>query len=289
MRLGISLPLAASALLLAAAASYAQPRRIVSATPSITEMLFAVGAGSRVVGDTTFCRYPEEAKRLPKIGSYTEPNYEAILGLRPDLVIIQENPIGMTGKLTGMGLHVLELNQTSVDDIFNSIEKIGKAVGNEDKARALAASMHSELDAIRARTSKLPRKRLMFLVGRTPNALEGLIAVGKASYLNELFAIAGGRNIFDDALSAYPKVTFEEILARDPDVIIDMGEMADTQGVTEADKRRVVALWSRYSGLKAVKTNRVHAVASDIYVVPGPRMVQAAREFARMLHPEAGF
>ena len=84
-------------------------------------------------------------------------------------------------------------------------------------------------------------------------------------------------------------MSFEEILARNPEVIIDMGEMANTVGVTEADKLRVRQLWSRYSGLKAVKAKRIYAVASDIYVVPGPRMVQAAREFARMLHPEAGF
>jgi iron complex transport system substrate-binding protein len=252
-------------------------------------MLFAVGAGDRVVGVTTFCRFPEEAKRLPKIGTYTEPNYEAILSLRPELVIIQENPIEMAAKLQQMGVRVLELKHTTVEDIFISLEKIGQATGAAERAKTVAQSIRSNLEAIRTRAAKLPATSLLFIVGRTPNALEGLIAVGKASYLGELLAIAGGRNILGDAVSAYPKVSFEEILARNPEVIIDMGEMANTVGVTEADKRRVRELWSRYNGLRAVKSNRVHAVASDIYVVPGPRMVQAAREFARLLHPEAGF
>lgn len=277
------------ALLLLAGAGQAQPRRIISTTPSITEMLFALGVGDRVVGVTTFCRYPEQARRLPKIGTYTEPNYEAILSLRSDLVVIQENPIGLRGKLEEMGLRVLELKHTSVGDIFDSIEKIGQATGAAAKAKALGQSIHSELDVIRGHTARLPKRRLMFIIGRTPHELEGLVAVGKASYLNELFAIAGGQSIFEDAVSAYPRISLEEILSRDPEVILDMGEMANTQGVTEADKRRVIALWGRYPGLTAVKRKQVFAVASDIYVVPGPRMVQAAREFARMLHPEAGF
>jgi len=126
----------------------------------------------------------------------------------------------------------------------------------------------------------------MFVIGRTPGALEGLMAVGPSSYLNELMEIAGGENIFEEAAAAYPKVSLEEILARDPEVIIDMGEMADTVGVSEADKRRVEALWKRYPAITAVADDRVFAVASDIFVVPGPRMVQAAQEFFRMLHPE---
>ncbi len=129
----------------------------------------------------------------------------------------------------------------------------------------------------------------MFIIGRNPNSIDGLVAVGSRSYLNELLTIAGGKNVFGDASAPYPKVGMEEILSRDPEVIIDMGDMATTAGVTEAQKRAVVALWGKYPMVSAVRQKRVFAVASDIYVVPGPRVVDAAREFARMLHPEAGF
>jgi iron complex transport system substrate-binding protein len=129
----------------------------------------------------------------------------------------------------------------------------------------------------------------MFVVGRTPGALEGIVAVGRSSYLNEVIEAAGGENIFRDSVAAYPKVPLEEILARDPEVIVDMGEMAQTGDVTEARKQSVVALWQRYGMLQAVKRARVFAVASDIFVVPGPRVIEAVRAFARMLHPEAGF
>jgi len=276
LALAFLLPLAASA----------QVQRIVSTTPSVTEMLFALGLGDRVVGVTTDCRFPEEAQRLPKIGTFIQPNLEVILGLRPDLVIIQENPTQMRERMESLGLSVLELEHKSVEDIYVSLRRIAAAAGEADREEAVSARIRNELQAIQQRTSALPKRRALFIIGRTPGALEGLMAVGAASYLSELLEIAGGENIFADALAAYPKVSLEEILARDPEVIVDMGEMANTVGVTEADKRRVTELWSRYPAIAAVREKRVFAVASDIFVVPGPRMVEATREFVRMLHPE---
>jgi len=129
---------------------------------------------------------------------------------------------------------------------------------------------------------------MMFIVGRNPGTLAGLVAVGKASYLNEVIAIAGGENVFRDSFAPYPKVSLEEVLARAPEVIVDMGDMAQTEGVTEEHKKSVIALWNRYSRIPAAEKKNVFAVASDIFVVPGPRVVEAARAFARMLHPEAG-
>jgi iron complex transport system substrate-binding protein len=140
---------------------------------------------------------------------------------------------------------------------------------------------------VRALVKGRPRRSVVFIVGRQPGRLAGLVAVGQGSYLNELFEIAGGTNIFAKASQQYLKISVEELLARNPDVIIDMGEMADTVGVSEEQKNSVVALWSKYPSLKAVQGNGVHAVASDIFVVPGPRIAEAAEAFARLLHPEA--
>jgi len=285
---GATLPWLTLALLLCLLPQFAdaQVQRIVSTTPSVTEMLFALGLGDRVVGVTTACRYPEEAKSLPKIGTFIQPNFEVILGLRPDLVIIQENPTQLRERFESLGLSVLELEHKSVDDIYVSLRRIAEAAGVPDRAGPVIDEIRSSLAQIRDQAAAMPRRRVMFVIGRTPGALEGLMAVGPSSYLNELIEVAGGDNIFEEAAAAYPKVSLEEILARDPEVIIDMGEMADTVGVTDADKRRVEALWKRYPAITAVADDRVFAVASDIYVVPGPRMVQAAQEFFRMLHTE---
>jgi iron complex transport system substrate-binding protein len=264
-------------LLCAAALSAAVPERIVSTAPSITELLYALGLGNRVVGVTRFCRYPPEAQLKPKIGDYTSPNLEAIAALRPDLVIVQTNPVHLADRLGALKLRVLEINQENIAAIYKSIFDVGAATGTEHTAMQLAK--------IRNRVSALPRVRMMFVIGRSPNRLDGLVVAGRASYLNEVIEVAGGENVFRDAVAAYPAVSLEEVMARNPEVIVDMGDMSDTVGVTEEHKRNVIALWDRIPNLAAVKQHRVFAVASDVFVVPGPRAINAAKAFAEMLHP----
>jgi iron complex transport system substrate-binding protein len=271
--------------LLGAVLSAAPPERIVSTAPSITELLYALGLGNRVVGVTRFCRYPPEAQLKPKIGDYTSPNLEAIAALRPDLVIIQTNPVHLADRLAKLKLHVLEIDQENIAAIYKSIHDVGAATGTEHAATQLSDSILDGLGKIRNRVAPLPRVRMMFVIGRSPNRLDGLVVAGRASYLNEVIEIAGGENVFHDAVAGYPEVSLEEVMARNPEVIVDMGDMSDTAGVTEEHKRNVIALWNRIPNLAAVKQHRVFAVASDIFVVPGPRVIEAAKAFAEMLHP----
>lgn len=268
-----------------AAVLAAEPRRIVSTAPSITELLYALGLGDRVVGVTRYCRYPPEAQSKPKVGDYINPNLEVIASLRPDLVIVQTNPVRLAERLGALHLRTIEVDQQSIAAIYNSIRVVGDATGASARATQLIDSVRRNLEEIRARAAPLKPVRVMFVVGRSPNRLDGLVVAGKASYLNEVFELAGGENVFRDALAAYPAVSMEEVMARNPDVIIDMGDMADTVNVTDEHKRSVVALWQRLSMLSAVKHHRVFAVASDIYVTPGPRVVDAARSIFEMLHP----
>jgi iron complex transport system substrate-binding protein len=263
------------------------PKRIVSTAPSITELLYALGLGDRVVGVDRFSRFPPEAQGKAKIGDYVNPNLEAIAALRPDLVIIPTNPVKLAERLGTLRLKVLEIDQESIAKLYESFRIVGQATGSVAQASKLAANVQGQLEAIRVRAAPLKKTRMMFVVGRTPNRLDGLIVVGQASYLNEIIALAGGENVFRDAVASYPGVSLEEVLARNPDVIVDMGDMADTVGVTDGHKREVTSLWERLNSVAAVKQHRVFAVASDIYVQPGPRVVDAAKAFLEMLHPEA--
>jgi iron complex transport system substrate-binding protein len=263
----------------------AQPRRIISTSPSITEMLYAMGLGDRVVGVTTFCHYPPEAARKPKIGNYLRPDVEAILALRPDLVIAERSMIRQAVSLPRLKLHVIEIDDATIAGIVESIRVIGRATGAQARAAGLCSEIQNSIESLRQRTRRLPRPRVLFIVGRTPGRIEDLIAAGGSSYLGEVIEAAGGENVMRDTAAGYAKVSLEEILARDPDVIIDMGEMAQTVGITQRQKQAVVALWRRYPHLKAVKSNRVFAVASDVFVVPGPRVTEAARLIAALLHP----
>jgi iron complex transport system substrate-binding protein len=282
MRRSIVLWLAAAAL----APGQRPPQRIVSTAPSITELLYALGLGNRIVGVDRFSRYPPEVLRKQKIGDYANPNLEVIASLRPDLVMIPTNPVKLAERLRTLRLKVLEIDQEGIAKLYDSFRIVGQATGTVEQAAKLTSTVRGQLETIRARAAPLKRTRMMFVVGRTPNRLDGLIVVGQASYLNEIIALAGGENVFRDAVASYPAVSLEEVLSRNPDVIVDMGDMADTVGVTEEHKREVTSLWERLSSVTAVKQHRVYAVASDVYVVPGPRVVEAAKAFFEMLHPD---
>ena len=262
-------------------------QRIISTTPSITEILYALGLGDRVVGVTRFCRYPPEAQAKPKIGDYINPNLEAMAALKPDLVVIQTNPVRLRERLNALHLRSLEVDQQNLQAIYASIRTIAQATGTEKQAAALIASMERRLGEIGARSAALKRARVMFVVGRAPGRLDGLIVAGNASYLNQVLSLAGGENVFGDAVGSYPQVSLEEVMARNPEVIVDIGEMGDADRATEARKQSIVALWRRAATVKAVKDGHVYPVAADIFVVPGPRAVNAARQIFALLHPEA--
>jgi len=274
------------ALLGLAAALWAQPRRIVSTAPSITETLFALGLGDRVVGVSQYCHYPPETATRTRVGSYLRPHVETVVSLRPDLVITQSTTNSVAPQLTRMNIPVLEVEHGDLERTFAAIQSIGDRCGVGDRGSKLVSDIRERLGAIRQRTSNLPRRSLVFVVGRSPGALERLTAVGKDSYLNELIDIAGGVNALASASIPYPRISLETVLGLNPDVLVDMGDMADTVAVTEGHRREVVALWSKYAALKAASERRVFAVASDIFVVPGPRVVDAAEAFEKMLHPE---
>ena len=271
--------------LLAAAGTL--PKRIISTAPSITEMLYELELGDRVVGVTTYCHYPPEVRNKPKIGTYLNPNFETTLALQPDLVVVLKEHRELGEKLRGFGLPVLDLQHNTLEGIYQSMLTLGERTGARKIAEARVASIRVRLEAVRKRADGLPRRSVMFIIGRTPATVEDLMAVGSNSFLNELIDIAGGRNVFEDAVPYYPRIPREEVYARGPEVIIDMGTMGDTDGVTEQHRREVVELWKQFPKLPAVKTGRVYGVADDIFVVPGPRVARTAERFFEMIHPES--
>jgi iron complex transport system substrate-binding protein len=271
-------------LLLAPLILFAQPKRIVSTAPSITETLFALGLGERVVGVSQYCHYPPEVKSRTMVGTFLQPNAEVIARLRPDLVIIQKLPNNAGERLRALSLNVAEVDTGDLAKNLESIRTIAAAAGVPSEGAALVNRVRRDIEAVRDAVEGRARPRVLFVVGRTPGRLEGIVAVGGTSYLTELIYLAGGVNVLASGTTAYARVSLETVVRENPDVIIDMGEMAETVGVTEERKRAVVGLWQGQPLLAAVKAKRVFSVASDIYVVPGPRMVDATRAIAEMLH-----
>jgi len=272
--------------LLAAAAANAAPQRIVSTAPSITEMLYALGLGDRVVGVTTFCHYPPEVRDKPKIGSYMQPNVEIVLAMRPDLVVVlHEQKMGERFK--ALKLPVLTLQHNDLDGIDQSLRDLAQEADVPERAEEKIAEIRGRLAEVRARARDLPRRSVVFFVGRSPGTISDLIAVGKGSFLNDLIAIAGGRNHFAEAVTFYPRIPREEIYAGRPDVVVDMGDMSDTDKVSEEHRLSVGKLWEQtFPDIPAVREGRVYAVANDIFVVPGPRVAETAEALFQMIHPE---
>jgi iron complex transport system substrate-binding protein len=262
----------------------ASPTRIVSTSPSITETLFALGLGDRVVGVSNYCRFPAEVAKLPRIGTFLKPNAELIAGLRPDLVVVHATANGLDRRLTSLSIPFVVVERGTLASVFTSIRQIGTAAAAPDRAEALIASIQQRLATIRRLGATQPHRRVLFIVGRRPGALADLVAVGPGSYLNDVIEIAGGTNVLNIAgQPEYPRISMEAVLRLDPDVIIDTVDMGDTDA--ERLRRQPVneRLWAAYGTLSAVKAGRLHAASTDALVVPGPRVVDAAEWVAALL------
>lgn len=271
-------------LLVAAALQAAPPQRIVSTAPSLTETLFALGLGPRIVGVTEFCRYPPEAASKPRIGTFLEPSFERILAQRPDLVLVVRNPVRLAERLSQLGLRTVEVPQDSIAEILASIREIARLAGVETRGRALAASIEKQMEDVRRRASALPRRKVLFLVGRSPGTLQGMVGAGPGSFLDELIRVAGGVNALAGSPMAYPRVSVEQIVAADPDVILDMGDFAHHEGKPLESPGRFRAVWGQYRLIRAVRENQVRQAASEVLIRPGPRVGEAARGMFELIH-----
>jgi iron complex transport system substrate-binding protein len=261
------------------------PARIVSTSPSITETLFALGLGDRVVGVSRYCRFPEAAAKLPKIGPFLNPDAELIVGLRPDLVILHDIANGLDRRLAALRIPFVTVGRGSLAETMAAIRQMGAAAGVEARAGELIADIERRLDGLRRANAAERKPRVLFIIGRRPGMLADLVAVGPGSYLNELIGIAGGINLLDiKGQPEYPRISMEVVLRLDPDVIVDTVDMGDTDA--ERAQRRPVneRLWTSYGMLAAVANGRVVAATTDALVVPGPRVVDAAQWMASAIH-----
>jgi iron complex transport system substrate-binding protein len=262
------------------------PTRIVSTSPSITETLFALGLGDRVVGVSQYCRFPPEVQKLPKIGTFLQPDPERIVALRPDLVFVHRVAGDLAKRLSAMNVRAVAVDEGTMASVFDAIRQIAEAAGVTTRGEALVADIQLRLQRIASAVPAGPRPSVLFVIGRRPGALADLVAAGPHTYLDALIGIAGGRNVLGtDRLPEYPRISMETVLRLDPDVIVDTVDMGDT--VAERLARQTVneRLWGAYPSLRAVQSKRVYAETTDALVVPGPRIVEAAEWIAQLIRP----
>ncbi len=260
----------------------ARPSRIVSLIPATTEMLFAVGAGDRLVGVGTYDRFPPEVDALPRVGGLIDPDTERILTLRPDLVIVYDTQVELKQRLDRARLPYFSYEHRALPDIMATVRALGERVGSGARARAVADEMDRALATVRASVSGQTRPRTLLVFGRQPGTLRSVNASGGYGFLADLLDVAGAENVFGDITAQSVQASTEMILARGPDAIVELKYGAATPGI---DAARELAPWNALASVPAVRNKRIYLLTGDEFVVPGPRIVLAAQRLARVLHP----
>lgn len=264
-------------------------QRIISLAPSITETLFALQLGAQVVGVTRYCDYPPQALSKPKVGGYLDPNMEAIVTLRPDLVITFPGHQTLQRRLDQLGIATLQVQHQKLEDILEAIHIIGAATGKEAEAAALLTALKRRVEAIKAKTAGLPRPRVLVTMGRPiGNPLKEVFVAGAADPYDEMIRIAGGVNAYQGRFIRVPPLSAEGIIHLDPEVIIELVSDREAQKKDWSDTT-LVQDWAGLSRVAAVKTGRIHLFADDFDTVPGPRFIQTLEKMAQVIHPEVNW
>lgn len=258
-----------------------KPQRIVSLSPNLTQVIYALGYMDQVVGVTIFDEYPPQVIDLPKVGGWINPNYEAILALKPDLVVLmKDQDISFGDKLRTLGLKTfIAKSNDSIKDIIQAISDLGEILGESEEAKKLTLGIQSDLNEIEQKTKNTKKKSVMIVVGRNPGTLEDIYVIGRNNYMDELITLAGGENVVENERNAL-KITKEAIFSYNPDVIIEINHQ---QIDREAE---ILAIWNTLKQVEAVKNNQVHILSSKVLLHPSQRIVDGAQTLTEILHPE---
>ena len=259
------------------------PQRIVSISPSVTEMLYGIGAWPQVIAVSQYCTYPDDVKNKPRVNGWDKTNLEQLMALKPDFVIgVDAQAPFLLDKLDGLGVRSLFVKNQSLADILASMGEIGRAIGHEQEAAELAAQTRRELDAVRAVVANRPRPRVLCVVDRVPGTIRDLYAATRGSYFDELISIAGGDSIAPPADQGYGKITKEAVLTLNPEVIIDM-----IQGSKGNFGEDPIAVWNELAEVQAVRAKRIYSMTDPSVIHPSQFVGHTAQTFARALHPES--
>jgi iron complex transport system substrate-binding protein len=263
-----------------------RPLRILSLTPNVTEILFAMGLGDRVVGRSTCCDEPPEARALPAVGDTLQIRLNEIIRLEPTVAFLLARPEAVKHdavlrRLEGLGIRVVPLQADRMDEMFEAIRTIGRQTGRQDAARALVARIESDLEAVRRRVAGLTRPRVLFAFPMTVGSARVMVA-GRGTFVDGLLDVAGAENAYPRQ-AHWPTISPQQVVELAPEVVIINAVGDDTR----PDRLEAIrAGWASLAGVPAVARRRVHILTEPYLTIPGPRVGQAARLLAETIHPE---
>ncbi len=244
------------------------PARIVTLSPSATELLVALGQTSKIIGRDKFSVTPDALKDLPVLGDFLTPNVEAVAGLKPDLVLLDKSQVKANQALQALGVRTLPLAMHQLSDVRSGLIEVGEAVGNPAQAETLVAEMDAAMQEYAAKgRARREHPQVLVIIDRDPDNLRNLITSGPKTYIDELLVLVGATNLMSGSAVRYPQISAEQILRSAPDIIIDLskggGGLAPYQKISEAP---------------AVKNRRVHMLEDPLLLSPSPRVREALQK-----------
>lgn len=258
------------------------PQRILSLVPNVTEILFELGLGKRIVARSNFCDYPPEAQAIPPVGDTLSLNQEKILSLRPTIAFLSTRRQDLPRTLEGMGIRTVPLEFDRLTQLYASITTIGREVDRETLAKELNYDIQVKLMTVRGVVKDRPRPRTLFAFPMTLGSTQMMVA-GRGTFVDDLLEAAGAENAYPDAAD-WPTITPERAIALAPDVVIINATGA------EATPDRIEAVrkaWANWTSIPAVANKRVYVLTDNCLTIPGPRIVLAAWRISKVLHPDA--
>jgi iron complex transport system substrate-binding protein len=253
------------------------PQRIISLAPSVTEILFAIGLGERIVGVSSYCNYPPQALSKEKVGGYTNPSLEKIIALKPHLVIgtADGELKPFVRKMKEMGISVYITNPQSVADVLTTIQNIGEVTSAQTAAEEVVAAMKKKIQNVKEKVQGRSRVRVLNVLAHDP-----LITSGRGTFVDDLISLAGGFNIAGQTREKHPRFSMEEVIARDPEVIL-LSSMTSQDPLTGQ-----LQWWARWKEISAVRLGRIYVLDADLIHRPSPRIADGLEEMAKVIHPE---
>jgi iron complex transport system substrate-binding protein len=269
---------------LAAGPAQAQtpPKRIISLVPNVTEILFAIGAGPQVIAVSSYDVEPPEVRSLPTVGALVDPETERIIAMRPDLVITYGSQTYLQTQLKRVNIPFFDYRHAGLDHVMATMRALGTRTGHAAQAERVAAALEARIDAVRKSVAGKPRPKTLLVFGREPGSLRNIYARAGRGFLHDLLTAAGGDDVLADIDKESAQVSTEVILARAPDVIIELNA---ANRLNDADMKTVLAPWSALSSVPAVRNHRIAILLGPGLTVPGPRVADGIEQMAKALHP----
>lgn len=261
-----------------------QYNRIISLAPNVTEILYALGLEDKIIGVTRYCKYPPQAMTKKKTGGYLDPNYEVITAAEPDLVIVFAEQVEPVNHFEKLGIRTLTVKHITIEDILESIIKIGSACSVRGKAEQMVREIKTKIETIKEQTKNPDKPKVLLCIERNviSGRFEAVYIAGDDGFYNRMIDLAGGVNAYKGRIK-FPKVSHEGLIAMNPDIIIDVTSNLQGRGL---NKEELLRQWDALSDVEAVRKKRIYIFSENYIAIPGPRFILTLERIAKAIHPE---